>query len=138
MDRGSPGGSDGKESACNAGDLGSIPGSGKSPGEGNGYPLQYVYLENPMATVYGAAKCWTQLSKYHYCFLSRISHQFSSVQLLNHVRLFATPWNAAAIALSKLFGADVLWFPIQNMRVVTVLVLQSCYWFTSVRELTEH
>ena len=46
MDRGSPGGSDGKESACNAGDLGSIPGSGKSPGEGNGYPLQHVYLKN--------------------------------------------------------------------------------------------
>jgi len=36
-------GSDGKESACNAGDLGSIPGSGRSPGEGNGYPLQYSY-----------------------------------------------------------------------------------------------
>ena len=43
-----PGGSDGKASACNAGDLGSIPGSGKSPGEGNGKPLQYSYLENPM------------------------------------------------------------------------------------------
>ena len=41
-------GSDGKESACNAGDLGSIPGSGRSPGEGNGNPLQYSCLENPM------------------------------------------------------------------------------------------
>ena len=38
----------GKESACNAGDLGSIPGSGRSPGEGNGNPLQYSCLENPM------------------------------------------------------------------------------------------
>ena len=38
----------GKESACNAGDLGSIPGSGRSPGEGNGNPLQYCCLENPM------------------------------------------------------------------------------------------
>ena len=38
----------GKESACNAGDLGSIPGSGRSPGEGNGYPLQYSCLENPV------------------------------------------------------------------------------------------
>ena len=45
---GFPGGSDGKESACNAGDLGSIPGSGRSLGEGNGNPLQYSYLENPM------------------------------------------------------------------------------------------
>ena len=43
-----PGDSDGKESACNAGDLGSIPGLGRSPGEGNSYPLQYSSLENPM------------------------------------------------------------------------------------------
>ena len=52
----------GKESACNAGDLGLIPGSGRSPGEGNGNPLQYFYLENPMdrgawqAIVYRVAK----------------------------------------------------------------------------------
>ena len=43
-----PGGSDVKASACNAGDLGLIPGSGRSPGEGNGNPLQYSCLENPM------------------------------------------------------------------------------------------
>ena len=43
---GFPGGSDGKASVCNAGDLGSIPGSQRSPGEGNGNPLQYSYLEN--------------------------------------------------------------------------------------------
>ena len=46
--QGISGGSDGKESACNVGDLGSIPGSGRSPGEGNGSPLQYSCLENPM------------------------------------------------------------------------------------------
>ena len=52
----------GKESACNAGDLGSIPGLGRSSGEGNGNPLQYSCLENPMdrgawwATVHGAAR----------------------------------------------------------------------------------
>ena len=45
---GFPGGSDGKESACNAGDLGSIPGLGRSSGEGNGYPLQDSGLENSM------------------------------------------------------------------------------------------
>ena len=45
---GFPGGSAGKESACNAGDLGSIPGLGRSPGEGKGYPLQYSDLENSM------------------------------------------------------------------------------------------
>ena len=63
--RGFPGSLDGRESACNAGDLASIPGSGRSPGEGNGNPLQYSCLENPMdrgtqwATVYGAAKSQT-------------------------------------------------------------------------------
>ena len=45
---GFPGGSDGKESACNAGDLGLVPGSGRSLGEGNGYLLQYSFLENSM------------------------------------------------------------------------------------------
>ena len=54
-----------KASASNAGDLGSIPESGRSPGEGNGNPLQYSCLENPMdgeawwATVHGVAKSWT-------------------------------------------------------------------------------
>ena len=43
-----PGGSDGEESTCNVGDLGSIPGLGRSPGEGNGNPLQYSCLENSM------------------------------------------------------------------------------------------
>ena len=45
---GFPGGSAGKESACNVGDLGSVPELGRSPGEGNGYPLQYYGLENSM------------------------------------------------------------------------------------------
>ena len=48
---GFPGGSDGKASACNAGDPGSIPGPGKIPGEGNGNPLQYPCLENPRSLV---------------------------------------------------------------------------------------
>ena len=50
----------GKESACNAGDLGSFPGLGKSPGEGKGYPLQYSGLENSMdCIVYGVTKSQT-------------------------------------------------------------------------------
>ena len=67
---GFPGGLDGKVSAYNAGDPGSIPGSGRSPGEGNGNPLQYSYLENPMdggawwATVHGVAKNRTELSDF--------------------------------------------------------------------------
>ena len=47
-----PSGSAGKESACNVGDLGSIPGLGRSPGEGKGYPLQYAGLENSMDALY--------------------------------------------------------------------------------------
>jgi len=60
-----PGGSDSRESACSVGDLGSIPGLGRSPGEGNGNPFQYSCLENPMdggacrATVHGVAKSRT-------------------------------------------------------------------------------
>ena len=65
---GFPGGSDGKESACNEGDLDLIPGLGRSPGEGNGNPLQHSCLENSMdrgarqATVHGITKSWTRLS----------------------------------------------------------------------------
>ena len=68
---GFPGGSDGTESACNAGDPGSIPGSGRFPGEGNGYPLQSSCLENSMfrgawrAIVLGVTKSRTQLSDSH-------------------------------------------------------------------------
>ena len=63
-----PVGSDGKESACNAGDPDSVPGLGRSPGEGNGNSLQHPCLKNSMdrgtwqATVYGVAKSRTQLS----------------------------------------------------------------------------
>ena len=66
---GFPGGSDCKEYACNAGGLGSIPGLERSPGEGNGNPLQYSCLENPtdreawQATVHGVAKSQTQLKQ---------------------------------------------------------------------------
>ena len=65
---GFPSGSEGKESACNAGDPGSIPELGRCPGEGNGNPLQYSCLENSMergawwAVVHEVAKSWTRLS----------------------------------------------------------------------------
>ena len=61
---GFPGESDGKESACNAGDLGSIPGLGRSPGEGKGYPLQYSGLENSTDCIaHGVTKTQTQLKR---------------------------------------------------------------------------
>ena len=76
---GFPGGSDGKASACSVGDLGSIPGSGGSPGEGNGNPLQYSCLENSMdrgawwAAVHGVAKSRTGLSDFTFtCSLANI------------------------------------------------------------------
>ena len=72
-----PGGSHSEESACNAGDLGLIPESGRSPGEGNGNPLQYSCLENPndrgawQATVHGVAKSWIRLGNFtFFLFLS--------------------------------------------------------------------
>ena len=70
--QGFPGGSDGKESACNSRDLGLIPGLGRSPGEGNGYPLECSCLENSMdrgawqVTVYGITKSPTRLSNCHF------------------------------------------------------------------------
>ena len=71
---GFPGGSAGKESTCNVGDLGSIPVLGRVPGEVNSYPLQYSGLETSMdrgawqATVHGVSKSQTQLSDFHFHF----------------------------------------------------------------------
>ena len=73
---GFPGGSDFKESACSAENLGSIPGSERSPGERNGCPLQYSGLGNPMdrgawqATVHGVTKSWTVLCKHLHAYPS--------------------------------------------------------------------
>ena len=75
---GFPGGSDGKESACKAGEPGSIPRLGRSPEEGHGNSLQYSYLENPIdreawqAIVHGVIQSWTQLSNYHFHMVNEI------------------------------------------------------------------
>ena len=72
LEVGFPGSSDGKDSACNAGDPGLIPGSERSPGEGNDCPLQYSCLENPVdrgawwATVHGVTKSRTWLNDFHF------------------------------------------------------------------------
>ena len=72
-------GSGGKESACNMGDLGSIPGLGRSPGEGKGYPLQYSGLENSMdCIVHGVTKSQTWLSNFHFHFHFIDVYYFSS------------------------------------------------------------
>ena len=64
-----PGGSAGKESACNTGDLGSVPGLGRSSGEVNGYPIQYFGLENFMdCIVHGITKSWARLNDFNFHF----------------------------------------------------------------------
>ena len=81
--KGFPCGSAGKESGCNAGDLGSIPGLGRSPGEGKGYPLWYSGLENSMdRIVHGVAKSWTWLSNFH--FLISIITTLAPPQITRH------------------------------------------------------
>ena len=97
LEQGIPCGPAGKESTCNVGDLGSIPGLGRSPEEGNGYPLQYSGLENSMDCI---AKSWTRLSDLHFHFTFSLEEPWSgyvchSVQLLSRVWLFATPRTAA-------------------------------------------
>ena len=76
-----PCGSAGKESAYNVGDLGLIPGLGRSPGEGKGYPLQYSGLENSMDhTVQGVTKSWTGLNSFHF---PRLLSSSSLITVLN-------------------------------------------------------
>ena len=95
--RGFPCSSVGKESACSAGDPGSIPELGRSPGEGNGNPLQYPCLENLMdrrawwAAVHGVAKSRVRLGDEH----NTCWPQFTALLLLScysHVQLFSTLW----------------------------------------------
>ena len=66
-----PGGSDGKESACHAGDPGLIPRSGRPPGEGNGYPLQNSYQNSMDRAIHGVTKSRTRLSDLCFHFASR-------------------------------------------------------------------
>ena len=76
----SPGGSGSKESACNVGDLSSIPGSGRSPGKENGNPVQYSCMENTMdrrawqATVHRVTKSQTQLSDFTFIYICVYPH----------------------------------------------------------------
>ena len=92
---GFPGGSDSKESACNADHPGLIPGSGRSPGEGNGNPLQYSCLENSMdsgawwAIVYRIIKSQTRLSNYHFHFHSLFSIINLDITISKSLRMVA-------------------------------------------------
>ena len=102
---GFPCGSAGKESTCNAGDLGLIPGLGRSPGEGKSYPFQYSGLENSMdCIVHGGVKSWTWLSDFH----------FHSVYKLNKQSDNIPPWHTP--------------FPIWKQSVVPCPVLTVASW----------
>ena len=87
---GFPCGSAGKESACNVGDLGSIPGLGRFPGEVNSYPFQYSCLENSMdreawqAIIHGVTKSRTQLSNFHFHF----SRKEGSICFFSHRNIY--------------------------------------------------
>ena len=82
---GFPCGSAGKESACNAGDLDSIPRLGRFPGEGKGYPFHYFGLENSMdCTIHGVAKSQTRLSDFYFHFLSLRALLISVIQFSPH------------------------------------------------------
>ena len=90
------GGSAGKESACNARDLGSIPELERSPGEGEGYPLQYSGLENSMEyKVHGVTKNRTCLSYFPFPF------QSTKVFGIHMGILYQQPWKALALALDQ-------------------------------------
>ena len=97
--QGFPRDSAGKESACNAGDLGSIPGLGRSPGEGKGYPLQYSGLENSMdCIVHGVAKSWTRLSDFHftllqlYAWASLVAHLVRNLPAMQETLVQSLDW----------------------------------------------
>ena len=90
---GFPDGSDSKESTCSAGDAGSIPGSERSPGGGNGNPLQYSCLKNLMdevawkATVHGVTKSWTRLNDFTH-FTLEIKEHDNQIQVRTEGKFF--------------------------------------------------
>ena len=124
------------ESACNAKDLGLIPGLGRSPGEGKSSPLQYSYLENPMdrgawpATVHGVRKRQTRLSDWHFHFLSltpitivittcfateqrraSTKEQFFMIAFVVALQLFTSPtcWKGKHIQFQTVKSRDQAW-----------------------------
>ena len=94
---GFPGGSDGKESACNVGDLGSIRGSGRSPWVGNGNPLQYSCLENSVdrgawqSTVHGVTKSWTQVNYSYFLSLKNSLVKRASFCIYIWMQFYSSP-----------------------------------------------
>ena len=105
-----PGGSDSKESTCNAGDLGSIPGLGRSPGEGDGNSLKYSGLENSMQSM------GSQRVRHNFHFHSHFHPQFSSVA--QSPRHFVTPWTAACPVSLSITNS---WSLLKLMSIASVM-----------------
>ena len=140
-------GSDSEASASNAGDLGSVPGVGRSPGEGNGNPFQYSCLKNPMeggaweATVHEVSKSWTWLSNFPFflslCLLSRTAYFRSSAHFLI-VFSFYFHWAAQAVFIFwRLISCQLLclkiFSPIPWLSFPFAMVFHSIYFFLENR-----
>ena len=123
---GLPGGSDGKESAGMAEDLDSIPGLGRSPGEGNGHPLPYSCLENPMdrgawrVTVHGVTKSLTWLSDFHFSLFSSLLSRWWHPTILSSVTLFSScPQSGDKNSIPSSFGRQPLLSAENDHSIVT-------------------
>ena len=114
-----------KASACNTGDLGLIPGSGRSPGEGNGNPLHYSCLETPMdggawwATVHGVAKSRTRLSDFTFTGFIVVAHGLSCPEACG----ILSPGPGMEPASSALEGRVLTTGPSRKMSLTYILVL---------------
>ena len=151
-------GSDSKESACNVGDPGSIPESGRSPEGGNGNLLQYSYLENPMdrgawqATVYGVSKGWTRLNDFHFPLgltglislqfkglSGLLQHHSSKASILQHSAFFMVQLSHPVLtektkALTILpFVGKVMFLEVHVFYCICFLLMDT--WVCSVRPL---
>ena len=128
---GFPCGSAGKESACNAGDLGSILGLGRSPGEGKGYPLQYSGLENPVdCIIHGGKKNQTWLSDFHFHLPVYWGDPLSTIGSEYFYENISTPSVIELFLLSILYLGIVGWgFPdgwaVNNPPAIQVMQVRS-------------
>ena len=120
LHQGFPCGSAGKESSCNAGDLGSIPGLGRSPEEGKGYPLQYSCLENYMdCIVHGVTKSRTWLNNFHL----RKSKRYDFIVRLQMAFISPTPWS---LFIFPEYSERMAWSPEPGVELYRLYSFLSC------------
>ena len=140
---GFPCGSAGKESACNVGDLGSVPGLGRSPGEGKGCPLQYPSLENSMdCIVHGVAKSRTWLSEFHFHFQVDLLVRLTHVHQGKLVKVWGTFFDNSELLTSALKSISVKWMDwysfdwyLMNKCYVCVLHHSDCRGYSETRSV---